>query len=231
MKAVLFILILFSPLGFTQQIQLSEDGYILRSLSQKGELQWQKEFEFPAFPPTMDKKALYLGNQQGELIKLNRHNGELIWRKKIANGWIYSPAISQQLLITGGQSGILYAFNKTTQKPVWQINLHQELVYQPVSKNQLTIATTFDGKVSAFASQNGELKWQRQFPTPSQFPLFYKKKLILASYGGILRFLSIQNGALMRQEAIQTSLLESPQIMDHQLILVNRNQQQYQFNL
>ena len=213
-----------------QQVEMSSDGYLITAMD-NGTVQWQYSFHQQAFPPSLNKNHIFIGNKSGELIQMDRKNGNIIWRKKISSGWIYSPSIKDNLMISGGQEGVLYALNLITKKLVWQQNLQQELVYQPVSYQGITVATTFDGKVHAFLSDSGQFLWQQQFSTPSQFPVFYENSVILASYGGRLRFLSLKNGHLMREEDIQTFLLTSPAIKNQKLELVNNDQQQYSFNL
>jgi len=230
MVGFLISFILIQPV-LAQKIKMSEDGYSVTVLSATNQIHWQYHFNTLTFSPSQDKNALYFGNKNGEIIKLDRLNGQLIWRKKISNGWVYSPALSQNLLITGGQDSMLYALNKINQQLVWKKALAQQLVYQVVSDKNFIITTTFDGKVQAFNAQNGQLKWQQQFSSASQFPLFYKDLIILASYEGQLRFLSRQDGTLKRQENIQTLLLESPKITHQKLQLVNNNQQKYTFEL
>ena len=230
--AIIIILLILNTTAFTApMLKMSVDGYQLQAISEKRHINWTLNFNYHTFLPTKTNKAVFVGNENGEILKISVQAGQIIWRKKLSSGWVYSPSISHQLLITGGQSGIIYAIDQQTQKIVWQKDLQQELVYQTASNANLTIATTFDGKVHALLSQNGDLKWQQQFPTPSQYPLFHQKQVILASYAGNLRFLSLDNGDLKRQENIQTFLLSSPTLKNNQLQLTNNNEMQYIFNL
>jgi len=225
-----FIFSLLSISLSAQTIKMTVDGYSISALDQ-AVIIWQNQFKQQHFPFRMNKENIYLGNRIGELVALNRQTGRELWRKKISQGWVYSPVIYKNLLITGGQAGVLYGFDSITQKLRWQKDLQQELVYQPVSNGKVLIATTFDGKVHAFSIYNGQLLWTKHFSSASQFPVFYKNQVILASYDGTLRFLSLKNGTLTRQENVHTFLLFSPKINHNRLLLINNDQQQYTFNL
>jgi len=74
--------------------------------------------------------------QTGELIGLDIHSGQLVWKKKVTDAgrdrYLPSPALLNHVVYAGGYMGTLTAVNAQTGAPLWQRSLESDIRLQPV---------------------------------------------------------------------------------------------------
>lgn len=104
--------------------------------------------------------TLFIGTMQGELLALDKDNGDTVWRRELPteddpDKAIYgSIGVTDTLVLVGGYDGVLYAYNKVDGSPAWQERLSARIVGGPaVSRDLALVGTGVAG--SGDSSQDG----------------------------------------------------------------------------
>lgn len=150
-----------------------------------------------ATPIIRDGKLFTLG-ALGHLFCLDAANGEVVWRKKLAeeyavkefSGITASPLIEDELLILymcGKPAACVVAFNKNSGKEVWRalddsFTYSSPLIVTAAGKKQLIVWT--QEAVTSLDPATGKTWWREQLRTPGDqaisTPVFSNQRLLIA---------------------------------------------------
>lgn len=191
--------------------------------TESGKTLWRYSVGGRLFSPSIEGGSAFVAGIDGRLHKLNLDSGQLIWQRKISDGWIYPPAIVDGLLITGGQDGKIQAVDESTGALRWHFDVGQELVFRPVATGGgSVIITTFEGKVFAIDGPSGQLQWQQQHPVASFSPAVRDGHIYLPGYDNRLRVLASDSGQLLWSRALSGRPAAAPQVHPKNSLIVTQ---------
>ncbi|WP_440053843.1 outer membrane protein assembly factor BamB [Pseudoalteromonas sp. T1lg65] len=107
---------------------------------------------------------LYIGSEHGEVIALDRENGEIVWRKSVPGEALSAPAAGDGLVYVNLGSGKLVALHPDTGEERWRYE--QEVpaltlrgLSSPTSANGGVLVGEESGKLTAVIAENGFTAW------------------------------------------------------------------------
>jgi outer membrane protein assembly factor BamB len=132
--------------------------------------------------PAVTREAVYVANARGDLYRLDRANGDKVW--KVKSGFAISGAVGagDGLVLVGGEKGDLAAYEDDG-KLRWQTRLSSEVLSAPQVSGGMVVVRTGDGRIAGLSAQDGKRQWLYERATPA---------LIVRSHAGVV----IQRGAV-----------------------------------
>lgn len=168
----------------------ANSGELIKLINTNGQL----------FDPIIAENKLILTDTNGNISVLNYKSGQLIWQRKIDDGWLYPPSVKNNQIWTGGQSGIVWSLSLSDGLLLWRKDLGQELVYRPVISKHGLIASTFDGKIHSLDSQTGLHQWVTVLTSAViELQASNSDEIIASAYDGNLYALQAASGKLLWQ--------------------------------
>ena len=132
--------------------------------------------------PAVTPRAVYVGNEYGELFRLDAISGKKIWR--IDTGFKISGAVGtgENLIVVGGLKGELAAFDEDG-KLRWLTKVSSEVLSAPQIADGMVVVRTSDGRIAALSVEDGKRQWLYERSTPT---------LIVRNHAGV----AIQRGVV-----------------------------------
>lgn len=144
-----------------------------------GSLVWSTTLEgASASSPLYNEETdmLYVSSFAGEVVALNRLDGEIVWRSP-AEDWVWgTPAIDDGAVYFTDLSGFVYAVDATDGRSLWSQSVQVPGSVESaisVADGQLYVTSgdseTFSGTLTAL-NKDGEVIWQEAVQAPVQSP-------------------------------------------------------------
>lgn len=162
-------------------------------LSKEGKVLWQKDFGPDAkvgFPgsratPTIDGNYLYTTGLNGEVVCMDRNNGNIIWKKSFIKdfggkrpNWGFAESVlvdgSMVICTPGGEKNTMVALDKASGKTIWSSAIGDSASYSSPIKAKICdvdqyINLTAQGIISVQA-KDGKFLWRYDAPAAKDKP-------------------------------------------------------------
>tara|TARA_R110001592_G_scaffold6853_1_gene37792 strand:- start:7228 stop:8436 length:1209 start_codon:yes stop_codon:yes gene_type:complete len=156
------------------QLVYNIDGYgYLSALDvNTSKILWEKELnEKVSGGLGGDKKNLYYTTFQGELVSLNRVNGEQNWRANLSSESIAKPSSNGSLVAVQTVDGKLMTYGSEDGKLRWRYDSIGPLLSlrgtpSPIISQRYTLTSFANGELLAFDNQTGQTYWKAILATP-----------------------------------------------------------------
>ncbi len=149
-------------------IALTEDG-IVYYYNWRGEKIWETNTETSAHSsPSLSENILFFGNDKGEVITINIVNGNILYRKKIAEPFFSGSAIYDGKIYTGNDNGNLYSIELTTGKILWKFSSGAKITMTPAADKNILFFGNLAGNLFAVSKSDGKLIWKTEFKWSSK---------------------------------------------------------------
>ncbi len=171
--------------------------------------------------PVIAGSLLYVIDQKGLLLTLDKKTGEVLAKKK--TGYAVSAGLATDLtrLFLATWNGDLVCLDLEG-KELWKVSLASEMLVPPVIEGDLLVAQTTDGKIHGLSVQNGKQNWLFDSVQPALTlrgtgaPLLLGGKVLAGLANGKVVALDASNGmrAWERQVAIPEGHSEIERLVD-----------------
>jgi outer membrane protein assembly factor BamB len=121
------------------------------------------------FPPVIRGNTLYVLNDSGVALAIDKLNGKVLWQNKIGtlsaaspaigNGLIFAPLLSTVPGATTPAQGRFVALSQSTGKIVWQMSIPPGSESSPLVWGQTLYFGDQDGTVYAIHARTGHVVW------------------------------------------------------------------------
>jgi outer membrane protein assembly factor BamB len=156
------------------------------------------------FPPVIGGKRLYVLNDHGKLLALNKHSGRVIWRRRLgalaaaspayANGTVYAVLLQRALKGRGSRIGRAVALDGRTGKIRWSRELASRSESSPLVADDRVYFGSENGTVYAMGAGDGRVRWRYHAAGSVKGGLALADgKLYFGDYGG--RVYAIRQGS------------------------------------
>jgi outer membrane protein assembly factor BamB len=122
------------------------------------------------FPPVIGGKRLFLLNDSGTLLAINKHDGNVLWRHKLgalaaaspaySDGRVYVVLLQRTLRGPGAQVGRVVALDGQSGKIRWSRGLASRSESSPVIVDDRLYFGSENGTVYAMGAGDGRLRWR-----------------------------------------------------------------------
>lgn len=157
--------------------------------------------------PALTEHALYAANAKGEVLRLERATGKVVWRAE--SGFVLSAGVgaSEGLVLVGGEKGDVAAWDENG-KLRWKSRVSSEVTSAPQVADGLVVLRTADGRITALNVLSGKRQWVYERATPalvvrSNAGVTIHRGVIYAGFAaGKLAALNLGNGALLWEATV-----------------------------
>ncbi len=185
-------------------------GYLYAYDYKKNKVIWAKDYKVPFRSNLkLSNNSLYAANQNNNLYKFNKKNGEILKlipteETIIKNQFVNSLSLNENYLFFLNTYGSLYTFQKNDMKLLWFLNLNQSTDLDPnnlflgnqITNHQNTIFASNSRSFYGINANNGSVIFKYDF-SPSTQPLAISDYLFLISKNNYLISINIKNGKLI----------------------------------
>lgn len=170
--------------------------------------------------PAANEKFIAFGTLKGELVIVNRNDGTLYYKEKIAGPIESGFTFDSGMIYFGDSNGILYAFDPVNKKIIWQFNTGAKIVATPVYDNSKIIIGNLSGRIIAVDKKNGEKIWVRNTKgIINTTPLLTKTFLIQPDFNKKIYLINASIGSIVDTLEFDRRVKLTPVINDGILFL------------
>ena len=156
--------------------------------------------EYLALEPGVTKRSIYAGSLDGELLKIDSEEGEIVWEQETDFNITGGMAVGFGVIAFGTQDGELVVARTADGHVVWTAQLGAEVLAVPAITEHKVIVQTMDGHLYGYDRNTGERKWTYDTPIPmltlrgSSSPLIVGEFVIAGFANGKLVALDYETG-------------------------------------
>jgi len=178
------------------------NGYIHCLNWKTGALRWQHRFtDNFSMPMTAVGHVLIAGTSFGEIIAINKANGEVLWRQWVGYQLQVVPFVEGERLFVKIASGV-YALNLHTGMKLWyyQHDVPDMILYSmsvPIAYKDMILVGFADGQLVALNQATGDVRWTKRLAKDTLLdkermcdiaatPVLQGERLYVATYQGFL---------------------------------------------
>src|SRR5215216_722196 len=158
------------------------------------------------FPPVIGGKRLFLLNDSGKLLAIQKHTGKVLWRRKLgalaaaspayANGTVYVVLLQRTLRGRGSGTGRVVALDGRSGKIRWSRALASRSESSPLVADGRVYFGSESGTVYAMDASNGRVRWRYHAGGAVKGGLALADgRLYFGDYGGRAYAIRESNGA------------------------------------
>ena len=182
--------------------------------------------------PVVTDKLVILGQQDGQLVALNKTDGKVVWQRPIAlpsgNNDVANmldidstPVVDGSMIYSVAYHGNLVALNLNNGQLIWQ---HPLSVFDNIAYNGHDIVVTDDiGRIVCFDASTGREQWQ-QSALEHRFvsaPVIVGNNVVVGDFAGFVHFLALNDGKLLaRKKVVDSGIRAQPVVVDHTVYVV-----------
>lgn len=134
--------------------------------------------------------SLYIGTQSGNLYRINKDNGAILWSTHLGSPLLSSPSKIQKHILVGSSDGHLHCVRSTNGSSIWKYKTAGKIWSSPLLTRGLKVFVgSLDSHIYYLDILSGQLLWK--FPTMDMIdssPCLAGGMLFVGSRDGYLYF-------------------------------------------
>ena len=134
--------------------------------------------------------SIYIGTQSGDLYRINKDNGAILWSTNLGSPLLSSPSSIQSYVLIGSSDGYLNCVRSSTGSVIWRFKTADKVWSSPLLTRDLKVFVgSLDSHIYHIDIVTGRLIWK--FPTMSMIdssPSLSGGTLLVGSRDGYLYF-------------------------------------------
>lgn len=191
-----------SPSSDGHKIFVGSDDCNLYSLDFDGKLIWKTNLQgkirssSPCLTTDTDRHndpgfpSIYIGTQSGNLYRINKDNGEILWSSELRSPLLSSPSSIQGYVLVGSSNGYLHCVKSADGSLLWKFKTADKIWASPaLTKDLRVFVNSLDSHIYYLDILTGKLLWK--FPTMDKIdssPCLAGGMLLVGSRDGYLYF-------------------------------------------
>jgi len=164
--------------------------------------------EYLALEPAVTKRSIYAGALDGEVLKIDKEEGEIVWEQDTDFNITGGMAVGSGMIAFGTQDGELVVARTADGRVVWTASLGAEVLAVPAIVEDRVIVQTMDGHLYGYDRNTGDRKWSFDTPIPmltlrgSSSPLVVGEFVIAGFANGKLVAVDHETGVLVWERLV-----------------------------
>jgi eukaryotic-like serine/threonine-protein kinase len=192
-----------SPSSDGNRVFVGSDDCMLYALDLDGKMIWKTELngKIRSSSPCLSNDndddcddlefpSVYIGTQSGNLYRINKDNGAILWSAHLESPLLSSPSKIHQHILVGTSDGHLHCVRSTNGSSIWKYKTAGKIWSSPLLTRGLKVFVgSLDSHIYYLDILSGQLLWK--FPTMDMIdssPCLAGEMLIVGSRDGYLYF-------------------------------------------
>ena len=172
--------------------------------------------------PAIDGNVIFAASNNGQVVALNRENGNGIWRTQLDYDITGGVGVGGGRVLLGTENSIVVALDAENGNILWEIEVTSEVLSAPAANERVVVVQTIDGKLTGHNAETGEQIWIYENNVPAltlrgeSSPLIIENFVLAAFGNGTVVSVATDNGTLRWEErvAIPTGTSEIDRMVD-----------------
>ena len=184
--------------------------------------------------PAIAGDTIYAASVDGEVVALDRNDGQRQWRQRIDDIQITGAlGVGGNMLFIGLADARVMALDADSGELLWEAETTSEVLTAPVYVRGRVIVQTIDGKLSSLDASSGERQWIYESTVPAlslrgtSSPIVQDSSVIAGFGNGSVVALALDNGTLRWEQRVSVptgrSEIERLVDIDGNLLVVGNN--------
>ncbi len=199
---------------------VSEDGTVYKySLEMK--LLWKTETNFNVrCVPALFDDFIFIGNETGEIIKIDKAFGRVINRKKISSRFLSGITAEKDRLFIGDDDGNLFSINSDNLNVNFKVNIKERILMNPAADEQNIFIGNLKGDLFSINKTNGKINWTKTYKGSfNSTPIITANKLIIPDSFKAYWILDKNDGRVIKKLELDNRAKLSPVLVDKKLFI------------
>jgi len=199
---------------------VSEDGTVYKfSLEMK--LLWKTETNFNVrCVPALFDDFIFIGNEVGEIIKIDKAYGRIIDRKKISSRFLSGITAEKDKLFIGDDEGNLFSINSDNLNINFKVNVNNRILMNPAVDEQNIFIGNLKGELFSINKTNGKIYWSKNYKGSfNSTPIVSSNKLIIPDAFKAYWILNKDDGRVIKKLELDNRAKLSPVLVDNKLFI------------
>ncbi len=109
--------------------------------------------------PAIDGDRIFAADVNGEVMALDRFNGDVVWKKKFKLPISGAVGAGYGLVLLGSLKGDVIALDSGSGKRIWRAKVPSEVLAAPVTNGDVVVVQTQDDRVIGLDADTGQQLW------------------------------------------------------------------------
>lgn len=151
-------------------------------------------------------KDVFLGTFQGDVVRLNREDGRVLWESGAGGPVAGGVAVDGQRVFAGTREGEMLAFSQKDGHELWRVRVSTSVASAPVVAGDRLLFLTLDNRTHALNTEDGKRLWVHTTPPESlvlmgaAMPTVQDDRVYVGYASGEVFALSLEKGTSVWQE-------------------------------
>lgn len=198
----------------------SEDGSIYKySLEMKFIWKTETYHNVNCVPALLDD-YIFIGNEIGEIIKIEKALGRIIERKKISSRFQSGITAENQFLFIGDDEGDLFSVNPNNLTVNFKVKLGSRILMNPAVDNENIFIGNLKGELFSINKTNGKINWSKNFKGLfNSTPIVTNDKIIIPDSFKAYWILGKNDGTVIKKLELEGRAKLSPVLIGNKLFI------------
>lgn len=198
----------------------AEDGTVYK-FSFEMKLIWQLETKSNInCVPALLNDYLFIGNQSGEILKINKNDGKILNRVKISSRFLSGITATDDAIFIADEEGILFSINPRDLNIIFKTPTGAKILMNPAIDFENIFIGNLKGKFFSINKSTGKINWSKNLGgLLNVTPLVTLNKIILPDAFKAIWFLEKQSGLVTKKLELEGRAKLSPVLFNNYLII------------
>ncbi|MBV1920193.1 MAG: outer membrane protein assembly factor BamB [Pseudomonadales bacterium] len=152
--------------------------------------------------PAITERWVYAASYGGEVVKLNREDGEEVWEIETEHKITGGVGAGYGVVVYGTDNGEAVALSEEDGSEIWKVELSGQILATPAVGASRVVVQTMDGQLHALNRETGKKEWLYDTPIPnltlrgSSSPIIVGEVTLAGFANGRLVAIKTDNGSV-----------------------------------
>jgi len=158
--------------------------------------------------PAIDGDRLFVASEDGQLMALDKTDGEVLWRRRIRETVTGGVGAGNGMIMLGTENAELVVFDQDDGQERWRVPVSSEVLSAPRTNGDVVVLQTVDDKLIALDADTGAQRWIYEATLPvltlrgTSRPVFSAGAVIAGFSNGTLVAVSADDGIWRWEERV-----------------------------
>jgi outer membrane protein assembly factor BamB len=198
----------------------AEDGTIYKySLEMKPLWKIETNHNIYCFPALLED-FIFIGNEIGEIIKIDKSFGRIVQRKKISSGFLSGITAEKEAVFIGDNDGNLFSINPINLSINFEVKTGSRILMNPACDLKNVFVGNLKGDLFSINKMDGKINWSKNYKGLFNSTLIISSnKLIVPDSFKAYWILNKNDGSVIKKLELEGRAKLSPVLIDKKLFI------------
>lgn len=198
----------------------AEDGTIYKYSLEMKPL-WKTETNQNIYcVPALLEDFIFIGNEIGEIIKLDKSFGRIVVRKKISSGFLSGITAEKEAVFIGDNDGNLFSINPVNLNINFKVKTGSKILMNPACDLKNIFVGNLKGDLFSINKLDGKINWSKNYKGLfNSTPIISSNKLIVPDSFKAYWILDKRDGSVIKKLELEGRAKLSPVLIDRKLFI------------